>query len=64
VSTDRAHILVRSTDMSVQCTHCARRLVLPLPLELDVWIAASEAFAELHASCPAPVMASGSSAPA
>ena len=48
------HILVHSRDMSVRCTLCGDRLLLELPVNLDVWIAAATKFGEVHVSCAPP----------
>ena len=36
------------------CTHCRKRLIVKLPCDLGVWLAAVNAFERRHRNCPEP----------
>ena len=50
----RADHVVRKDDGGFRCTHCGRSQDMAFPCLIDVYVAASKAFAKLHARCQAP----------
>jgi hypothetical protein len=46
------HVVVESRTLRGICQHCGRTFQCKLPCELDVWLAAAEAFGRSHRDCP------------
>lgn len=44
-------IVVRQGDLAGECLRCGDKLNLPLPMLVDVWVAAAKAFCKLHMNC-------------
>lgn len=45
------------------CEHCGERLVIELPVRVDVWVAANNAFIESHLLCRPKLQSSCNDAP-
>jgi hypothetical protein len=54
MSDSPAHVVVESGTMRGICQHCGSTFQLKLPCDIEVWIAAAQAFGKLHRTCPKP----------
>ena len=50
------HVVVYSDRRGAggKCLHCGDELIVALPVDLGVWVAAGKAFARRHRNCPKP----------
>lgn len=49
------HIVVGPTPATGKCLHCGQELHLGLPMNINVWVAATKAFVKAHRECPVPL---------